>query len=255
MSLEPTIRKSVEQGIFRFLANETLAKGVLELYERVRRLEDGCPDAKQQDLGPGPIQDAPPEDPLFFVNLPSPMPGFTETLNFYASTLARMVAMEKEGKIQGRMAQEILHLQDELHKSHTREQKKIQELEEAKHQIATLEVRLKDMTENRDEFFKRASERLDEIAAYRNRNEDLMKRLDAALASIQDVHSILGTEIANEGIRLAAMRIKEERDEALQELANIDAVLGNREALASCKTRAAKVEMMVFYCQKFAAMK
>ena len=214
MSLEPNIKKNVETGVFRFLANETLAKGVLELFDRVRTLENGCPDAKKEDLGPGPIQVAPPDRPMFILDLPNHIPGFTERIRFTTATLSRMATMEREGKIQGRMAQEITHLQDELHKSLTREQAKIQELHEA--------------------------------TAH---NADLMKRLDAALASIQDVHSILGTEIANEGIRLVAMRIKGERDEALQELANIDAVLGNRAIFDACKTRADKVALAIMFAK------
>lgn len=76
-------------------------------------------------------------------------------------------------------------------------------------------------------------------------NQELMKRLDAALASIQDVHSILGTEIANEGIRLVAMRVKGERDEAKAELEVIDAILGNRQVFDSCKSRAEKVGLAI----------
>jgi len=85
----------------------------------------------------------------------------------------------------------------------------------------------------------------EEITELRDRNADLIRLLDAALASIQDVHSILGTEIANEGIRLVAMRIKGERDEAKAELEFIDAILGNRQVFDSCRSRAEKVGLAI----------
>lgn len=207
MSLEPNIKKNVETGVFRFLANETLAKGVLELYERVRKLEEACPPAgaKPDDLGPGTIVDAPPEWPLLPLILSM----------FPVHTWATI--QQVEGIIQSRVAQDVARLQHDLHKSITREKAKIQELHEAT-----------------------------------ARNEDLMKRLDAALASIQDVHSILGDDVANEGIRLKAMRIKGERDEALQELATIDAVLGNRAIFDACKTRADKVALAIMFAKSAA---
>lgn len=185
-----------------------------------------------------PAPENPKKKPLFTVAFESAIPGFTELLQIHASALARAVAMEREGKIQSSLAQQIISLQESHRKSLVREHDLIQELEKAKRAVQI-------ERDGKDHFFKVAGERLDEIAALRNQNEDLMKRLNSALASIQDLHSILGEEFANEGIRLKALRVKGERDEARQELASIDAVLANRMALDPFKTRAEKVGHLI----------
>lgn len=63
------------------------------------------------DRHPGKLPQAEPEPPLFHLDLPSDArPGATDRILFTASALAQAAAMEKEGKIQGRIAQHNLEL-------------------------------------------------------------------------------------------------------------------------------------------------
>lgn len=185
-SFEPEIRKSVGTGVFRFLANETLARGVLELFDRVQVIENGGPEKTTSAPEQG-------QDPLFTMDLRGVIPGFTERISITSQILSTMAAQEREGKIKSNLAQQIISLQDSHHKSLVREHDLIQELEKAKRRILAL-------TDYKDHFLKIASERLDEISALRN-------NLDEATRELASIDAVLGNRMALEMFKTRADKI------------------------------------------------